>query len=457
MERTIDSGTTFNKSFRRALITLVIPIALQNLITATVNSVDVIMLGTISQAAMSAISLAGQVTFIAMFFYFGLAIGAGILTAQYWGKNDTAVIRRVLSIACMFSAIVSFVFFVASFCFPTALMRVFTSDAELSMYGVKYLQVFSFSYLAMGLSQMYLSIARSMEKARFSSAVSSTSLLLNIIMNAVCIFILFPGQPEKAVAGVGVTTAIARFIELTCCVLHSLRAGNIRFSFPKRDNTQRLLLQDYLCYTTPALADYVVYGSALVAGAAIIGHVSSDLVAANAITNVVRNLAIILCGGISAGGSVLIGKFLGSGDLESAKKAGISIYIYALIFGIIAGATVLILRPIVFNFVNLNTTAQGYLDSMLIICAVYCIGKSLNSTIIGGVFPAGGDAKFGFWCDLIVMWGIIVPLAWLCAFVWQVSPIILYIAICFDEVFKLPAAIIRFRQYKWVKNITRNL
>ena len=463
MEKTVDTqacpsgAIPFKISFRRSLIALVIPIALQNLISASVNTADIIMLGTIGQSAMAAISLANQITFIFMFFLMGLAIGAGILTAQYWGKKDITIIRRILSIACMFSASVSLVFFIASLCFPASLMRIFTKDSELVLYGAKYQQTVSFAYLAMSISQMYFSVVRSMEKARFCAAVTSASLILNILMNAVCIFILFPGQPDKAIIGVAVTTVIARCIELICCIVHSMRTGNIRFGFPAADNIQKLLLQDYLRYTTPALANYVIYGGALTAGAAIIGHVSSDMVAANAITNVVRNLAIVLCSGISGGGSVLIGKYLGSGDLQSAKKAGVMIYVYALIFGILAGTTVLLLRPLVFYLVNINTAAQGYLDAMLIVCAVFCIGKSLNSTIIGGVFCAGGDAKFGFWCDLIVMWGIIIPLAWVCAFVLQVPPVILYIAICFDEVIKLPAAIIRFRQYKWLKNITRDI
>jgi Na+-driven multidrug efflux pump len=87
--------------------------------------------------------------------------------------------------------------------------------------------------------------------------------------------------------------------------------------------------------------------------------------------------------------------------------------------------------------------------------AVWCIGKSVNSTIIGAIFPAGGDAKFGFVCDAIVMWVIILPLGYLCAFVWRVHPVVLYIALCSDEFIKGPLALIRFFQYGWLKNITR--
>jgi Na+-driven multidrug efflux pump len=181
------------------------------------------------------------------------------------------------------------------------------------------------------------------------------------------------------------------------------------------------------------------------------------LVAANAIAGVVRNLAIVLCAGIGSGGSVLIGKYLGNDDPESAKKAGKKVYLYAFVFGILAGITILLIRPIVFNFISINAEAQAYLNAMLLVCAVYCIGKSVDSTVIGAIFPAGGDAKFGLWCDIIVMWGIIIPLGCLCAFVWHVPPVVLYIALCCDELIKAPVAIIRFFQYRWVKNITRDL
>jgi len=296
-------------------------------------------------------------------------------------------------------------------------MRVFTNDEELITYGMKYQRTVSFSYLAMGLSQMYLCITKSMEKARFSAIVSSACLLLNIIGNALSIFILFPGIPEKAIVGVAAATVSARFIELVCCVIHSLKKGNIRFCMPRRDNAQKLLLRDYLRYTTPVQANYIVWGCAVAATAAIIGHVNSDMVAANSIASVVKNLAIVLCSGIAGGGSILVGKYLGSGDMETAKKAGNRLYLYALILGTLAGAAILLVKPLVFHVVDLNETALDYLNGMLNICAYYCVAKSLNSTSIGGIFCAGGDSRFGFLCDTIVMWGIIIPLGYLSAFV----------------------------------------
>ena len=447
----------FNRIFNRALITLVIPIALQNLISAAVTSADIVMLGMINQSAMSAVSQAGQVTFVLTLFYMGLATGAGILTAQYWGRKDIKAIQHILNIASKFSVGISILFFALAFFFPNALMGILTDDSELIRYGTLYLRVISFSYLAMSLSQMYLSVIKSMEKARLSAWISSLCLILNVVLDALCVLVIFPGRPEEAIIGVALATVCARFIELGCCILHSTKDGHVRFQLSRKNAVERNLRKDFMKYTIPVQGNYIVWGGALAATATIIGHVNADMVAANSVAGVVKNLAVVLCGGISGGGAVLIGKYLGHGDKRIAIKAGNRINRYALIFGVLAGITILLIKPLVFQMVVLTETAQYYLNGMLYICAYYCIGKSMNSTNIGGIFCAGGDAKFGFWCDTIVMWGVILPLSYFSAFVWHLPPIALYAVICLDEVIKLPVAIIRYRRFKWVNNITREL
>jgi putative MATE family efflux protein len=454
---TADIEDDFSRQFNRELFTLVVPIALQNFISAAAISADVVMLGIVGQSAMSAVSLAGQVTFVLTLFYLGLATGAGILTAQYWGKKDFKAIQWVLNIAIAFSVSISFIFFVISLLFPQTLMGILTNDSELVRYGSDFLRAVSFSYLATGFSQMYFSVVRSMENARLSAWISSTCLLLNIALDALCIFVFFPGKPEMAVTAVAFSTVLARFIELGCCIIHSVKYGVIRFKipWPGRKFIEPTLLKDFLKYTLPVQGNYIVWGGALAATATIIGHVNADMVAANSVASVVKNLAIVLCGGIASGGAVLIGKYLGNNDLVRAKRAGNRINLYALLFGVLAGVTILVLKPLVFQVVTLDTTAHDYLDGMLYICTYYCIGASLNSTNIAGIFPAGGDPNFGFWSDCIVMWGIVLPLSFVSAFVWNVPPVLLFAIISLDEIIKLPATAIRYRQYKWLKNITR--
>lgn len=354
----------------------------------------------------------------------------------------------------MFTLMISAAFFILSLSMPEQLMSLFTNDDELIMYGAKFLQTVSFSYLAAGLSQMYFSVIRSMENARASAWISSSCLLLNILLNAVSIFALYPEDAEKAIMAVALSTVIARFVELACCILHSFK-GPIKFKYPLRDAVRRRLLGDFLKYTLPVQGNYIVWGGAITATSAIIGHVNADMVAANSVASVVKNLAIVLCGGIASGGAVLVGKYLGNGEILQAKAAGKRLTAYAVLFGILAGLTTLLLMPAVLRVVNLNEQAEQYLSGMLLICAYYCIPKSINSTIIGGIFVAGGDSRFGLWCDTLVMWGIILPLGFLSAFVWQLPPLMIYFVINLDEVIKAPVAIVRYFRYKWLNNITR--
>lgn len=185
-----------DKHFNRQLLNLVIPIALQNLISSLAVTIDIFMLGFINQSTMSAVSLAGQITFVLTLFYMGLAAGVGILTAQYWGKKDLMTIERVFSIGCTMSIIISAIFFGISLLMPDQLMSFFTNDDELIQYGSSFLRVISFSYLISGISQMYFSVIRSMENARLSAWISSMCLVLNILLNVISIFILYPGHSE---------------------------------------------------------------------------------------------------------------------------------------------------------------------------------------------------------------------------------------------------------------------
>ncbi len=443
------------RPFYGQLFALVLPIAAQSLISALVNSAGVVILGYVSQAAISAVSLANQVTFMLMLFYLGISTGTGILTAQYWGKGDISSIERVQGIGCCLSAIVSAFFFVAALLVPESLMRILTNDEVLVALGARYLRVLSVSYLFMSLSQVYLSVIRSMEQARLSAIISSVCLAVQVALSSLAVFVLFPGDSDRATTGVAAVTVVARAVELVWCLLHSALKGRAKLRLAASVRLDRPLLRDFLRYASPVQANYLVWGGALSATAVIMGHVSSDMVAANSVASAVKNLVLVLCTGIAQGGSVLIGKSLGEGLIEDAKRDGGRVVRCALAAGALAGFLILIFRPLALKVGSLSDDAQSILNGMLLICSVYCIGKSANSTVIGGIFCAGGDSKFGFLCDTVVMWGIVIPAGYLSAFVLRLPPVAVYAVLCTDEFLKLPFMVRHYRQYKWLNNITR--
>ena len=202
-----------NKDFFKLALKLAFPIMVQNLISTLVNTADTVMLGYVSQTAMSATSLANQITFIFFCFLFGASTGTSVLCAQYWGKKDLKTIDRVIGLATRLSAVISLIFFVVVFFFPHALMKIFTNSPDTIEAGARYLRVVSFAYLPMGFSQVYLSAVRSVGKVVMPSVTYVASLVTNIFFNGAFIF-GFWGFPKLGITGVAIGTVISRFVEM---------------------------------------------------------------------------------------------------------------------------------------------------------------------------------------------------------------------------------------------------
>lgn len=443
-----------NASFSRNLLRLAVPIVLQNLVTTAVSSADVIMLGFVSQDALAAGSLASQIMFILNLVYSGISSGVIMLAAQYWGKQDTLTIERIMGIGMRISILISTVFFILAFFFPALLMRIFTNDMQLVSTGIPYLKIVSFSYLFMSISQVYLCTMRTIERVIFATAANASALLLNILLNAVFIFGLL-GAPKMGIAGVALATTIARGIEFAICMLDALKFKTIRFRPSTIFERHKLLFADFMKYSLPAFGNEVSWGLAFSMYSVIMGHLGSDIVAANAVVVVARNLGTVACFGIANAGAILLGKSIGAGRMETVKADASKFCKITFISGMIGGIFIFLLRPLFMNMADLTATAQGYLNIMLFINMYYVLGQAMNTAVICGVFRSGGDSKWGFICDTIDMWGYAVPIGFFTAFVLKLPPMWVYFIICTDEFVKIPFVYKHYKSYKWLKNITR--
>lgn len=442
------------RSFYKKLFKLVLPIAFQNFMLAAVSASDALMLGVISQDDLSAVSLAGQVQFVFNLFILALTIGATVLTAQYWGRKDKNAIEKILSIVLKVSIVISVVFFIAATFGGKLLMRIFTSDMTLIESGALYLKIVGISYLLTGVSQIYLCIMKNTDRALKSTIISSVAMILNITLNAVFIFEI--GKiPKMGIVGVAIATVISRVVELIWVIGESLKKDRIKLNRKYLLSDDKILRKDFWKYTLPVLGNELVWGCGFTMYSVIMGHLGSDAVAANSIANIVKNLIACFCIGIGSGGGIIVGNELGKGNLEIAKDYGKRIVILSIVSGVISSMLLLSITPIILKYSNLTSEAHGYLKGMLIICAYYLIGKSINSTVIAGIFCAGGDSKFGFICDTITMWVITVPLGLIAAFYFKVPVVTVYFIISLDEIVKLPAVYANYNKYNWVKNITR--
>jgi len=445
---------TTNRSFYKQLRSLVLPIAFQQFMLAAVSASDAIMLGRLSQDSMAAVSLAGQVQFMFSLYLATMTIGTSMFAAQYWGKKDVVTVERILGMVLLFTLPISFLFTLTAALVPSALMRIFTPESVLIAYGAEYLRAVSLSYLLCGISQVFLCIMKNSGRAAQSSLISSVCVIINILLNAVLIFGLF-GFPDLGTTGAAVATVIARAVELTWAYWDSLSKNRIKLHIGYLLRIDKGLCKDFWKYVTPVLGNEIVWGVGFTMSSVIMGHMGADAVAANSIASVVKNLLICFCIGIGSGGGIMIGNELGAGNLEKAKQYGDRIAKLSILSGILTGGILLCISPSILQYTDLTAQSEEYLKWMLVICAYCIIGKSVNSTTIGGIFCAGGDSKFGFLCDAVTLWGITVPLGQLAAFIWDLPVIAVYFIVNLDEIVKLPAVYKHYKKYKWVKNLTK--
>lgn len=452
------TAATGKSTFYKDMFALALPIVFQNLITTAVSSADVIMLGLVSQTALSSGSLGSQIMFILNLVYCGIASGIVMLAAQYWGRGDTKSIQQIMGIALRISVLVSLIFTIMACFFPRILMLVFTSDPALIDSGIIYLQTVGLSYLFMSISQVYLSTMRSIERVVFSTLANASALILNIILNAVFIFGLF-GSPRLGILGVALATTISRAVELVICLLdtllhkeHPVRLGLFVFRRPSP-----ILFRDFIRYSLPAFGNEVVWGLAFSTYSIIMGHLGSDMVAANAVVIVARNLGTVVCFGIANAGAILLGKSIGAGQTETVKKDASRFCRITLCTGIAGGIIISLLKPLFFQLADLTPTAAGYLNTMLFINMYYVVGQAMNTTVICGIFRSGGDSRFGFLCDTIDMWVFAVPLGFLSAFLLKLHPMTVYFLICLDEFVKMPFVYHHYKKGQWLRNITRDI
>lgn len=439
------------RSLRKEIVRLALPIALQQFMTALVGACDAIMLGKLSQDAMSAVSLATQVTFVFNLFMFAFMAGENMFVAQYYGKGDYTGISQVFSLVTKICGCIAVVFLAGTLFFPEQLMRILTNEETLIVLGSEYLRVIGISYVFSGIAQIFLAIMKNCGAVNMSTLINGVMVILNIALNAVFIFGL-SGFPKMGIKGAALATVLATVVQFLWSVGYVLcRIRAVKFSLR---SCEKKLFGRFWQKTVPLLINNLVWGIGFSMYSVIMGHLGTDAVAANGIANISKNLVVCFCLGLGNAGSIIVGNRLGADRLQEAKEVGETLTKTAIIAGIVSGLVLIALSPFITKMVDLTPTARGYLQKMLLISSYYIAGKSVNCMTIGGIFAAGGDSKFGMLCDSVTLWCIIVPLGCICAFILKLPVMVVYFVLNLDEIIKLPVVYKHYKKYKWIKNLT---
>lgn len=442
-----------DRDFFRSMLAIAVPVALQQLITASLNMMDVLMVGQLGETSVAALGLANQIFFLLILFLFGVTSGMSIFTAQYWGRRDEENIRRVLGICLIVAISVAVVFSLAATLVPELLMRYYTEDAEVIRLGSDYLRIVGLSYVMMAISVSYISILRSITMVKMTVVVAVLALGLKTILAYVLIFGL-AGFPALGVRGAAIGTSIGWTFEcillvILVYVLKTPLAANplsfFRFNRP--------FVMNVLRTSMPAAINEVLWSVGITTYNAVYARIGTDAIAAININATVEELGFVLFIGIGNACAVMVGNKIGEGHKDIAFEYGRRFVILGVVSALLGGAIVLAVRDTVISLYQISPSAAYSLRALMLVYALSVWIKVFNFMLFIGAMRAGGDTRYAMFTELFSIWVIGVPLALIGGFVLHLPVYGVYALVLLEEAAKAIIIFRRFISRKWIHDL----
>lgn len=446
---------TRDKTFYRSLLLLALPIALQNLVTFSVNLADSVMVGSLGDTAVAGMYMGNQIQTLLQVFSGGIEGAILILAAQYWGKRDAASIRRIVAIGVRFSVIVGAVLTVLCAVWPAQIIGLFTQDAGTISTGAAYLRIVCFSYLFFCITQSLIAAMRSVEVARIGLTVSLCSLVVNVTLNYVLIYGKL-GFPAMGVEGAALATVIARIVETAVIAVYAFRKDKkLQLKLSDLRVLDKLLLRDFVKYGMPIIAGQLVWAVNMLANSAIMGRQpAAGAVTAVSIANTLNNLAYVVMNGMSGAVGIITGKTIGAGQESKMREYAKTVQILFLALGLLTGLCVYLLRDPFISLYAVSAAAVAESQAYINVLSVTLIGTCYQAACLFGLVKSGGDISFVFKNDFIFVFLVVLPSA-VVATALHAPAWVVFACLKCDQILKCFVAVVKINRFNWMKNLTR--
>lgn len=442
-----------DKAFFRAMLALAVPVAFQQLITAGLNMIDVLMVGQLGETSVAALGLANQIFFLLILFLFGTTSGMAIFTAQYWGKGDTEQIHHVLGICLTISVSVAALFSLAATLIPEKLMGFYTEDPEVIKLGSDYLRIVGLSYVFMAISVSYISVLRSITQVKMTVIVAIIALGLKTVIAYVLIFGHF-GFPALGVRGAAIGTSIGWAFEcLLLLILVYVLKTPLAAKLSSLFQFTRPFLFKVLKTSMPAAVNEILWSFGITTYTAVYARIGTDSIAAININATIEELVFVLFIGLGNACSVMVGNKIGEGDKDLAFEYSRRITILGVLSALLGGVLVFFIRDVVVGLYELSPSAAFNLRNIMLVYALSAWLRVFNFMLFIGALRAGGDTRYAMFTELFSIWLIGVPAALIGGFVLHYPVYIVYAMVLLEEAAK---ALIIFRRYlsrKWIHDL----
>ena len=445
-----------DKRFWKKVLFIGVPVALQNLINTFVNVIDTFMIGSLGEDYVSAVGLANRVFFVMSLLVFGITSGCSVLLSQYFGKGDTKNLNRTYGFMNMLALGGAAIFFILGVSVPNVLMRIFTNSETLINIGAPYLRIVSVSYLFTAFSMSATGLFRSINRTRAPMMFTLGGVIVNVIFNYLFIYGKL-GFPELKANGAAVGTLIARGTEFILMVIYlKITKNKYDLSIKEMLNINKEIVKKNLRFAVPVIINEFGWGLGTTMYSVIYGHMDDNVVAAMTIASALQELVYALLFGVSTACSVIVGNELGANKLEEAEKSAKTLLITGVIMSMaLAGILIGLIKP----YTSLYKTTEIVRDYIFKVCIVYAIlmpARTFNLINIVGILRSGGDTVFCMVMELLSLWVYAIPMGCLGAFGLNLEITWVFLMLESEQLTKVIAGTIRYRQKKWVKNIVIN-
>lgn len=445
------------KSFYLQLITIALPIIIQNFISSSLNMVDTVMIGQLGEVEIAAVGIANQYFLLFNLIIIGISSGCGVFIAQFWGQEDKENIRRVLALGLLASITVSLFFTILARFYPEQIMNVFNKNPQVIREGAAYLRVVSISYVFTAISFGYMMASRSVGKTFLPMLVSGLALVCNTILNFILIF-GYLGAPALGVEGAAIATVVARSMEmfvLVSLIYHRMDVLQARWCDLRHLTTE--YIGKVLRTILPVVLNDTCWGLGFVLYSVVYGRIGTEAFTAVQITNTIQNLFVVIMYGMGSAAGVMVGHKIGEGKEEEGEGYAWRFAALSLVNGLFLGIMLAVTAPFILSLFKVSSDVYNsalyimYITALIMPIRLFCFVE------IVGVLRGGGDVRFSFVAEGITMWCIGVPLAFLGAFILHLPVEYVVTLVMIEELTKFAVIIVRLLSKQWIKNLVRGM
>jgi putative MATE family efflux protein len=443
----------WSRQFFKTLFSIALPIIVQQFIMTSLNMIDIMMVGQLGETSVAAVGLANQMTFVLIMTMFGVASGAAVFTAQYWGQRDVANIRRVLGICVSLALAAGGITAGLAMLIPEMVLSVYTEDLNVIALGSSYLRTLGPAYLFLGVTVCYSFVLRSTGNVRLPMIVSIGAVALNTLLNYMLIFGNL-GAPALGVQGAAIATLTARVLECLVLLLAAYkRRTPVAATLSQLFDFNFAYFLRYLKTALPVIANEIVWSLGITTHNAIYARIGTESIAAFNIAVTIESLALVLLIGTAHATAIIVGNHIGAAETEEAVAFARRSILLGVAGSLLLGLAMILSANRIASIYQITETARGLTRALIQMSGLTLWIKSCNIILLIGAIRSGGDTRFGLISEMGTMWAIGVPLALLGAFVFRWPVYWVYLLVQTEELVKLSIGLIRFTSRRWIHNL----